>query len=177
MNIVEEDLSFNFSDALDTIKFDDDVRHGLSHCMKAVDFIVELDEAYLFVEVKDPCHPQALSKDVKKFKKKAAVDGKLQQDIVGKFRDSFLYRWAEGKLDKPVHFLSLITLEEALLKNLQDGLHRALPMQSNRWAKKMAESCHVLNISSWNRNFPKWQVRRLSQTSPTSAQSPLLAED
>lgn len=175
MNLIEKDLEFNFSDALDVIKFDDDSRHGLSHCMKAVDFVVELQEAYLFIEVKDPSHPSAIAKDVRKFQNKA-VDGRLQKDIVEKFRDSFLYRWAEEKLDKPVYFLSLITLEEALLKNFQDELHRRLPMNSNRWAKQMALGCHVLNISSWNRSFPKWQVQRISQIEQASVKPKALTK-
>ena len=44
----EGDLEFDFSDAIDGIKFDD-ATHCLSHCMKAVDFVVELDEKYLLV--------------------------------------------------------------------------------------------------------------------------------
>lgn len=31
----------------------DDAGHGLSHCMKAVDFIVELPDRLFFVEIKD----------------------------------------------------------------------------------------------------------------------------
>lgn len=162
MNLIEDDLEFNFSDALSAIKFDDD-EHKLSHCMKAVDFVVELPNAYLFVEVKDPCHPKAYPQATEGFKVKV-TNGKLQEEIVKKFRDSFVYRWAENKLGKPIHFLSLITLEEALLKNFQDELHRNLPFAGpTRWSRQIVASCHVLNVEAWNRNFPKWTVRRLSE--------------
>lgn len=163
MILAEEDLEFNFSDAVGAIKFDD-CDHALTHCMKAVDFVVELAEAYLFVEVKDPSHPSACTENTEGFRVRA-TNGKLRDDIVKKFRDSFLYRWAENKMEKPVHFLSLITLEEALLNNFQDDLYRHLPFVGPvRWARKIAESCHVINIEAWNRNFPKWPVRRLSAT-------------
>ena len=162
MTINEEDLEFDFSDAADAIKFDD-CNHALSHCMKAVDFIIELPTAYLFVEVKDPSQPRAPAKAADNFKAKV-TNGELQKDIVKKFRDSFVYRWAENKLDKPVHFLSVVTLEEALLHNFQDELKRNLPFVGpTRWTRQLAASCHVLNIEAWNRNFPKWPVRRLSE--------------
>lgn len=44
-------------------KFDDEAAHGLSHCMKAVDFIIELPERLLFVEFKDPENPQTPAKN------------------------------------------------------------------------------------------------------------------
>jgi len=47
-------------------KFDDGATHGLSHCMKAVDFIVELEDRILFIEFKDPDHPTAHPKDQNK---------------------------------------------------------------------------------------------------------------
>ena len=161
MTLIEEDLEFDFTDAVGAIKFDGN-DHALTHCMSGVDFVVEFPEAYLFVEVKDPSNPMAHSDAVTGFRTKA-TSGNLCIDIVKKFRDSFIYRWAEEKTEKPIHFISLITLEEALLKNFQDELHRNLPFEGpGRWSRQIAKSCHVLNIEAWNRNFPKWPVRRLS---------------
>ena len=50
----EGDLQITINDAIEARKFDDEASHGLSHCMKAVDFVVELPDRYLFIEVKDP---------------------------------------------------------------------------------------------------------------------------
>ena len=61
MILTEGDLSFTFNGALSAIQFDDGSTHGLTHCMKAVDFVVEFQDYYLFVEVKDPDHPSAQS--------------------------------------------------------------------------------------------------------------------
>jgi len=159
MIVKEGDLEFDFSDAVDTVKFDND-DHGLSHCMKAVDFIVEMPNCYFFIEVKDPSHPKA--RDLDEFYYKAKK-GELSKVITGKFRDSFVYRWAQDKLEKPVRFICLMTLEEALLTNLQNQLKRDLPMEGpTLWAKQIAESCCIVNIDAWNRNYPNWPVCRLS---------------
>ena len=58
----EGNLQIAFDNALRIRKFDDD-RHGLAHCMKAVDCIVEFDDRYLFIEIKDPDHPDARQAD------------------------------------------------------------------------------------------------------------------
>jgi len=162
--VAERDLEFNFTDAIEAIKFDDRDIHSLSHCMKAVDFVIEFDDAYLFVEVKDPSHSTATPHDVAKFKSKV-TSGELSKDLVLKFRDSFLYRWGEDRLNKPVHYLSLITLEDALLNNLANHVRHNLPAAGpSKWLRQMVIGCNVVNLETWNRNFPKWPVRRLNST-------------
>ena len=103
MVLIEGELRFEFYDAISAIKFDDKVDHQLSHCMKSVDFIVEFESYYVFVEVKDPPLPdmqaagladhvlEGRRKELKKFVKKFQSD-ELRMDLVTKFRDSFLYR-------------------------------------------------------------------------------------
>ena len=44
MRLTEGDLQITFNNAIVCRKFDDHLAHGLSHCMKAVDFIVELHD-------------------------------------------------------------------------------------------------------------------------------------
>ncbi len=50
MTFTEGDLRIDFSGATGGRKFDGP-DHRLSHCMKAVDLVVELPDHYLFVEV------------------------------------------------------------------------------------------------------------------------------
>ena len=52
--LTEGDLEFDFSAAILSERFDHPDTHKLSHCMKAVDFIVEWDREFWFVEVKNP---------------------------------------------------------------------------------------------------------------------------
>lgn len=64
----EGDLRLIFEEGLKVNKFDGE-EHGLSHCMKAVDFVVELDDRVLYIELKDPEHPRATEKERKNFQK------------------------------------------------------------------------------------------------------------
>jgi len=53
MILQEGTLQFDIDGAIEAFKFDEQDRalatyHGLSHCMKAVDFVVEYNDHYLF---------------------------------------------------------------------------------------------------------------------------------
>jgi hypothetical protein len=132
MKIVVDGFEFDFQDAISAFVFDEKDRtsptyHGLSHAMKAVDLIVELEDDYLFVEVKDFHEPEEYQ-DRNFF-------NHLRDVLKYKYRDSFLYRWAEQKTDKPIAI--------------------------KRWQQAIAKNCAVLNVERWNRNFPKWPVSRV----------------
>lgn len=73
------------------------------------------------------------------------------------------------RADKPVHYLVLIaldTLDDAQLANRRAALERDLPSRGPQgpgrrpWVRPIVSFCGVFNISSWNRNFPKYRVRR-----------------
>ncbi|KPA17645.1 hypothetical protein MHK_002179 [Candidatus Magnetomorum sp. HK-1] len=51
--LIENDLEFDFRAAISAVRFDDE-NHKMSHCMKAVDFLVEWDKEFWLLEVKDP---------------------------------------------------------------------------------------------------------------------------
>lgn len=164
MKLQEGDLEFDFKDAIKGFKFDEtdknkDYYHGLSHCMKAVDFILELENAYLFVEVKDFNDPENYGEKNDKF-------NSLKKVLKEKYRDSFLCRWAEGKVDKPIKYLCLLTLENALISRMIKELRIQLPEgnKNPRWHQSIVSGCVVANIERWNKNFPKWPVRRISST-------------
>lgn len=175
----ERDLQIDFTNAVDGFIFDQmDSKlpnyHGIS-VMHRVDFVVELADAWLFVEVKDPGNPKAQVKGLRKFHDELN-DGTLGNTFAAKFVDSFVYRWAEDKLSKPVHYISLVTLEAALLLNLSDEIARKLPpmgMPTPRWQRQLFENCQVFNIETWNENFPKWPVARLSAVAAAAVIPPL----
>lgn len=160
MLIREGSLEFNFQDAVSCLKFDEKDSgsphfHGLSHCMAAVDFIVEHTGHYEFVEVKDP--PDS----TRYVQEKDTIE--LVNHLVKKFRDTFLYRWAENKLDKPVHYLCLVEVDTALASRLTDNLRNMLPATKKqpRWEKPLVTRCGVFNTSRWNEMYPASQVRRV----------------
>ncbi|MCF6299341.1 MAG: hypothetical protein L3J01_05625, partial [Thiomicrorhabdus sp.] len=72
----------------------------------------------------------------------------------------FLYRWADGKVDKPVQYICLINIESPLVSYFMDHLKRQLPegKSNSRWRDGIAQSAVVVNIEAWNENFKNWPV-------------------
>lgn len=165
--LIERNLQITIHNAVSARKFDDDQSHGLSHCMKAVDFVVELDDCYLFIEIKDPQHPAAPARETNRFAR-SFLSGDLDDELRFKYRDSFLYEWADERADKPVDYLVLIALDQlgpSDLLDRQEELQRMLPLQRpgrRPWPRPIVRSCGVFNIDAWNRNFPDYPVRRLT---------------
>jgi len=166
----DRDLSFEFEDACKCCLFDQmnphlPDYHGISE-MHRVDFIIELDDALLFVEVKDPSHPNARQESLDNFLNEID-NGTLGKTFADKFMDSFIYRWAEDKINKPIYYLGLITLETALLLHLEDQVNKMLPPKGkpiSRWKRSLLENCQFFNIETWNMSFPKWPVTRISDS-------------
>lgn len=171
MNEHEElDLAIAFKNAeTPPIKFDQKDRnhadyHDLAN-MPRVDFIVEVDNAIYFIELKDTNRPDAADLGSATFMKKIA-DGKLEQSLAEKYLYTFFFRWAEDKLDKKqVHYVCLITLDDPMVNILADDLAttlRHLMNSSKRWMRQPLASCQVHSLQSWAEAFPEWPIRRLS---------------
>ena len=167
MRVLQEgNLKLTIDGDVHAWKFDDE-SHGLSHCMKAVDFIVELPNRYIFLEFKDPQHPDAPQQNRDKFIHEFK-GGELDEDLKYKYRDSFLYEWASGRADKPVNYFVLVAddaLTEVELTVRTDALARALPLRSPEsasWTRRIVEECLVFNIETWNRAMPQYPVSRLT---------------
>lgn len=161
----EGNLQIVINGALDARKFDD-ASHGLSHCMRAVDFVVELADHYLFIEFKDPQHPMAPAQAAADYRRQFQ-SGQIDEELKYKYRDSFLYEWASGRADKPIHYLVLIALADLDDSDLlvgQDRLEQKLPLlgpSGGQWPRPIVHSCVISNIDTWNRRFPQYPVTRL----------------
>jgi len=162
MRQIVDGFEFEFKDAVDVFVFDEKNKdlptyHGLSHAMKAVDLVVELETGYLFVEVKN-FHAPDDYQDGDYF-------NHLREVLKYKYRDSFLYRWAEKKTDKPIDYLCLLTLDNALISRMNKEMRVQLPPGHaiERWKRAIANRCVVLNVERWNHNFPKWPVNRIAE--------------
>ncbi|MFI8643912.1 hypothetical protein ACIGJK_03785 [Pseudomonas iridis] len=169
MTILTEDgLQINFNGAQRAMKFDQKDPslpdfHDLQN-MPRVDFIVETDKSIYFIEIKDPGRPDAVDVGGTKLLKKI-VSGTLEASLIEKYIFSFFYRWAECELDKSVHYVSLITLESALLQPIVDGMERLMinfSKKSHRWSREPLASCQIHNIETWQAVFPHWPVTRLA---------------
>ena len=85
MTLTEGALQITFNNAINGRKFDDQQQHRLSHCMKAVDFVVEIPKRYLFIEIKDPVAPQASQARGKHFLQRLK-SGQLDESLTYKYR-------------------------------------------------------------------------------------------
>lgn len=162
MVLQEGSLLFNFEGALKAFKFDEPdptipTFHGLSHCMKAVDFVVEYKDYYLFVEVKNPTDPGRYAMDCDK--------NELIKNLVTKFRDTFVYRWATKKLDKPISYQCFVEVDNAQTLYLMNQLKRQLPTEKlpSHWQQPLVRYCAVLNMATWNRTFSDVQVTKIAE--------------
>lgn len=169
MKIDADGFSFDFTDAINAFVFDEKDKskpsyHGLP--MKAVDIVAEFSDAYIFVEMKDLHDPDSynemLADGEEDGKTKRANFKWLKNYLKYKYRDTYIFRHAEDKADKPIHYICLLTFDNALNTRLQKSLKQELPVgkASKRWRREIASSCHVLNVDRWNSNFPKWPVTR-----------------
>jgi len=144
-------------------RHDDEVKHINSNEYKSVDVIIETDDEFIYIEVKNPDHPNAM-----KFRNrdKCITDfkaGKLDEDIHKKFMDSFLYEWAESRANKPIKFYLIIginNLESALLLPRKDALKGKWPFNHPdrpQWTGRCIR-CEVFSFETWNSKFPDFKI-------------------
>ena len=165
ISLTEGSLQITISDATEIVawrKFDGP-EHGLSHCMKGVDFIIELADRYQFIEIKDPQYPQESASEYRQ----RFTSGSIDRDFMYKYRDTFLYEFASGRADKPIYYLMLIaldTLKPADLQHRQRQMERKLPLSGpggSQWKRPIVSGCAVFNLDTWNRHFPDYRVGRV----------------
>ena len=162
----EGNLQITFPRDAKARKFDDGASHGLSHCMKAVDFIVEEPNRISFIELKDPEHPRAKEAGRKEFIKNFC-SGALDETLKYKYRDTFLYQWASGRIGKPIFYWVIIAISNLTASDLltrTDDLKRKLPLNgppSGAWTQPIVAGCMVFNIDTWNRRQPRFPLSRI----------------
>lgn len=165
--IVEGDIQINLPDSAKFRRFDEDSSHGLSHCMKAVDYIIELDNRIIFLEFKDPDHPRAKTEKRETFFEELG-SGKIDAALKTKFRDSFLYEWAYGRAEKPIYFWVLIgaeKLDRSQLLIRTEALKRQLPVNGpsgKPWKNPFVAGCMVMNLDAWNKQLVDFPAARIS---------------
>lgn len=157
----ENDLEFYFESAVEAIVFDDNELHK-GNSIKRVDFIVEFNDRFDFIEVKDPDIPSAANPAA--FKDKL-MNGNLIPDLASKFRDTVWFRTHSEKVNKPIHYVVLISmesLEPALILSRLDHLKSCLPIRHNDWPEPSVRSCVILNLEQYKKRYGQDSVRRLS---------------
>ena len=162
----ERDLELHTGSGLiEAIRFDGD-RHGMTHCMSAVDFVFADSRYYYFIELKDPDNPCAQPDAIEEFKEQVRNDT-LCETLIKKYRESWLYRWAQDKLDKPVIYCVILSCRKLTPVDyliLDQRLKQKIPIKGNcSWKRTFIHNCVVFDIKTWNEEFPNWQIRRISE--------------
>ena len=161
----EGELQVSLPNSVRGRKFDDET-HGLSHCMKAVDWIIDLPSQVYMVEVKDlDARGTRGCKERQKYLDELSA-GQKDLDFVAKFRDSFIYQWACSRIDKPIVYLVVIAcqaLDDAMLLHRAKALRHKLPSGCPRaWGRAVAEDVLVFNERTWSEHFPNFPMKRIS---------------
>ncbi|MFT9450303.1 hypothetical protein [Gluconobacter japonicus] len=168
--LIESDIYIDVPDQVSVTKFDDASHHFLINQMQAVDFIIETNSHFLFVEIKDPDHPDADNTRKENFIRKLK-SGEIDKSLYTKYRDTWLYRHMNSEPFKPIKYLVLIacaSLSSAELMARQDALQKKIPVMKDkgeRWSK-FIDSCTVLNLTSWNAALSQLSAGRLSSVAP-----------
>ena len=66
-------------------------------------------------------------------------------------------------VDKPILYLCLVEVEDALVSRIMKELKALLPEdgpKSGQWARRFVATCLVANAEHWNLSFPQWRVTR-----------------
>ena len=164
LTLSEEKFEFDFPKAKALYKFDE--RDALSPTfhgapMQAVDVMAEFQEFQLWIEVKEfqPSEIEAMKKEGDQQKKGDNEHNKahLTQNLKHKFRDTFLYRFCENKLDTKIVYVCLTNFDDALNGFYRKELQNHIPtgQASKRWSKQLLDKSFVMvvNTESWHRNL------------------------
>jgi hypothetical protein len=165
----ERGIRIEFPDAVSWRKFDAPATHGLTHCMKAVDVIVELEDRILFIEVKDPTQAAEMAEKERGRFFNELRSGHLDQDLAYMYRDSFLYEWAADRHTKAIYHLVLVAFDRLTPADLlarTDALKRSLPRSTPKvsgWKRPIVDGCLVLNLAAWNDELQDYPAHRVAE--------------
>lgn len=161
---------------LDTYIFDDNEYNGVRNRMKSVDVIAEFPNEYLFIELKNyqtgSIEFRCPLWDVKKLKKSIcplstdderripATIKRIAHDLRSKYFDTFIYLFAEDKLNKPVNYICVVEgCDSALTLRLNEILLQQIPKgipEKTKWKRPIIKNIAVVNVDGWNKIFKRY---------------------
>ncbi|MBM7867159.1 hypothetical protein GTO89_10290 [Heliobacterium gestii] len=165
MIFTEKQLEFDFSRALSVEKLDQPGRI-LPEGMMFVDFVVETEDAFLLIDVKDPSHTKASTQDRLNFVTKLTSKTLVTKELVPKCRDSYTYLHLMNKDHKTIIYIVLICVEHLnfdprLLPVVTSKMAARLKKEGHEpWKRTYISSCQILDFQRWNQVMP-YPVRRI----------------
>ena len=159
----EGDLIFDFDYALNKprTKFESKYLQTKTS-IRPVDFLIELEELYRFVEVKDPDVPGA--NNVEKFQEEMA-SGEIIEDLSRKFRDSHFFFINQCEDPKSIDYVVLICwkkLDPLHLPALSERLRRTIPWTNGSYGDIPLRACVIMTLDKWKEEFGENSVWRES---------------
>ena len=118
-----------------------------------VDFVVEYEDRYLFVEILEPDGGDA--------QERLRSDA-LCERLARMYRDSMFFHSFGDRQPKAVEYAVLHTLpgiDETLVFVLQDELRRRIPLSHPVWKEDSAASCSVMTVEQWKKRYGNDAVR------------------
>lgn len=155
MTLTKNDIEFDFDSAIDAMMLGSEAT-GKHSNIRLVDFVVEFDDRYLFVEV--------IGTQNKKSQNdwRAFTSEKLCNTLARKYRDSvFFYlfgRTGRKEIEYSVLFVPT-EVEPVLIMALQDELKRRIPVSHPLWEKESSLSCTIMNMAQWEKRYGEDSVR------------------
>lgn len=165
MTLVEGSIRIGVPDNCQSQRFDGS-SHRMSHCMKAVDFLIDTPAARIFLEIKDPDAADAPQTSLDYAEK--LVHGQLDADLYYKYRDSWLYLYAAGRRKRVPHYyfillgLTTFTTESLAQRSMALQSKVCLEGPEGPWRNRFVDQVFVFNLASWNRSFPEFPAERIS---------------
>lgn len=170
--VVADGYIFDFSDdALDAYVFDSAEHNGIRNIMGSVDIIAEFPEEYLYIELKkyrpeyggmkfrcplwdDKLLIKSCPLAADDNKRVEATIKRIARDLRQKYCDTFLYNYAEDKLNKPVNYICVVEgcdVAQALRLNeiMALRLPKGVPPQT-KWVRPIVKNMVVVNVNGWN---------------------------
>ncbi len=165
------DLEFSFPEDLVWEELD---RQGikLPVLMKFVDLVIERENDVLLVEVKDPSHTRAPAGHRENYFKRLLSNSVVVEELTPKARCSYTFLHLMKRDTKPFKFVILLGLDgyspaqqRFLLTGFKDRLEANIQCEADSpWKRQYISECLVLSVELWNKQFPKWLVKRLGNT-------------
>ncbi len=152
MTLTKGRYELNFDAATDATVWGEEATKDHSDLL-LVDFVVEYDDRYLFVEILDSReqnHPGDFRSDV------------LCERLARMYRDSMFFHSFGDRQPKRVEYAVLYTIPSVdgfLVYALQDELKRRIPLSHPVWTADSAAECAVMTVEQWKKRYGEDAVK------------------
>ena len=163
LDLTEERVRMDFPNARALYKFDERDRlsptfHGAP--MKAVDVLAEFPTCQLWIEIKEYTPEEIQEMKAERDRgnpNEYHLKTWLTNNFKFKFRDTFLYRFCEEKIDLPIVYVCFTNFDSALNSFFRSQLRVLLPTgraNPRRWNKELIakDRIFVVDQDAWKRS-------------------------